>query len=417
MATTTETAPTSPTPTPSEAPAQQDAAPASSETSNKGSSFIQSALTALSKAGVTEEAPHSEPEPDKQPPPAVQEEKAAETNTPTSVDSEEDDAKAEADIKRETANMSASHKAAFTKLRYEARDLKRQLKAAQAEREKIQSQTPEKDATSQNEEIERIKSEYEALKTKVSEYEKEAYTTRLETTELYQNEIARPRQQIAETVSDIAKRYPDIDEEAVISAVRTADAERVSRVTADMSEFDRFRFYKQVEEYHRLNSREGELRNNSKAELERIYREQREKEESKKSEENGQWQKALKDTWEQLTEDFPVLAPVDNDDDWNAKLDGVKSFASPERYQSLTVRERAEALYRAAAFPVLVAELEAVMDDLKTTQAKLSKYDGASPSVSGDASGSVSDSESSGTIANGSFVESAMQALRKAGAR
>ena len=413
MATTTEPTPVS-TPASSEAPTTQpDAAASAAEPSSSNSSFIQSALSALSKV--------DSPESDKEVVPDKSEQKTADSTSsdkpvePVATEVDDDDTKAEADIKRETANMTASHKAAFTKLRYEARDLKRQLKAAQ-QAEKAKAEAPENTQVEPNAELEQLRADYEALKAKASDYEKEAYTTRLESTELYQNEVVKPRQQIAETVSDIAKRYPDLDEEAVISAVRTADADRVSRVTADMSEFDRFRFYKQVEDYHKLNAKEGELRNNSKSELERIYRDQREREERKQSEEKGQWQKALADTWDQLAEDFPVLAPVDNDADWNSKLEAVKNFASPDRYNALTVRERAEALYRAAAFPVLVAELEAVMEDLKDTQTKLAKYDGATPSVSGDSSGSVSDPGSNSSL-SGSFVESALQALKKAGSR
>jgi hypothetical protein len=94
----------------------------------------------------------------------------------------------------------------------------------------------------------------------------------------------------------------------------------------------------------------------------------------------------------------------------------VKSFAAPDRYEKLTVRERAEALYRAAAFPVLAAELESTVEELKAAQAKLSKYAGATPGLSASGGG-----ESAGTspiaTGEGAFVENALNALRKVGSR
>jgi hypothetical protein len=114
-----------------------------------------------------------------------------------------------------------------------------------------------------------------------------------------------------------------------------------------------------------------------------------------------------------LEDDFPVLAPVDGDTDWNQKLDTIKSFATPDRFEKLTVRERAEALHRAAAFPVLVTELEAALDELKSAQEKLSKYESATPGL--ESSGRSVDPGSD--FEGGDFISGALSMLRKAGAR
>ena len=94
-------------------------------------------------------------------------------------------------------------------------------------------------------------------------------------------------------------------------------------------------------------------------------------------------------------------------------METVRSFATPDRFDKLTVRERAEALHRAAAFPVLVTELEAALEELKSSQDKLSKYDSATPGVSS------SGRDSGGTMGfgNGSFMENALSEIRRAGSR
>jgi hypothetical protein len=403
---------------------------ASASTPASSGSFIQNALSELSKAAQGEPSsgdispsptgdapsPSSAKETSeivKGPSPEEPKEAAPEGSKGTPNEPDEEDAKAEADIKRETANMPPSQRAAFTKLRYEARDLKRQLKAAAEEKANanVNAVTPTEN-TEANAELERLRGEYESMKTKMGEYEKEAFVTRLEATDVYQNEVVRPRENVAANISEIARRYSDVDQESVVAAVRTGDPERVSRVTADMSEFDRYKFYNLVEQYQAINSKESNLRENSKESLENIYRAQREQREAKASEEKTQWEKSVGDVWKQLEEDFPVLAPVEGDEDWNGKLEKVKSFATPDRFDKLTIRERAEALHRAAAFPVLVSELEMALDEMKSMQAKLSKYEGATPGVSserGGSEGGYSPSSSAG------FVENALSELRKMG--
>jgi hypothetical protein len=394
---------------PTETPAAPVAAPAAStpetstatsESSSSGSSFISNALTALSGG---EESPKSST--------PVPEAPAQEVSTSQSPEGRDDeDSKAEADIRRETANMPASQRAAFTKLRYEARDLKRQLRAAAEEKQAAQTPTENVEA---NAELERLRGDYEAMKSKMADYEKEAYVTKLESTEVFHKEITQPRETVASAISDIAKRYAEIDQDAVVAAVRSGDPDRVSRVTADMSEFDRYRFYQHVEKYHDINARESSLRENSKESLENIYRSQREQQQARMSEERGQWEKSISDVWKQLEDDFPVLSNVDGDEDWNKKMETVRSFATPDRFEKLTVRERAEALHRAAAFPVLVTELEAALEELQSSQEKLSKYDSATPGVSS----SGRDSAGAMGFGNGGFMENALSEIRRMGAR
>jgi hypothetical protein len=94
-------------------------------------------------------------------------------------------------------------------------------------------------------------------------------------------------------------------------------------------------------------------------------------------------------------------------------METVRSFATPDRFEKLTVRERAEALHRAAAFPVLVTELEAALEELKSSQEKLSKYDSATPGVSS----TGRESSTSMGFGNGGFVENALSEFRRLGAR
>lgn len=393
-------------PSTSSTPAPSQETPSSKPTS----SFIENALGAIKSELNPTSA--TEPQTTETSTPKAAEDKSSTPETQKQTSShDEEDSRAEADIKRETASMSAAHRAAFTKLRYEARDLKRQLKAASEAKEAAATPAQNAEASA---EIERLRSEYDAMKSRVAEFEQEAYATRLESTDKYKTEVAQPRDQVATAIGEISKRYEAIDPESIIMAVRSGDAERVSRVTADMTEFDRYRFYNLVDQFHSINSREETMRANAKETIESSYRAQREREEARAAEEKEAWSKSLESVWSQIEEDFPVLAPVDGDDDWNSKVAAVKNFATPDRFNALTVKERAETLYRAAAFPVLVAELESAVEELKSAQEKLGKYEQATPGIQ--SSGSESDDFDS-VPSSGSFMDNALAALRKAGSR
>lgn len=362
--------------------------------------------------GTDDQAPAPEKPPGEEPPAdprpaAPADPKPAEP----AADPDGEDAAAKADIERETASMPAAQKAAFTKLRYKLRDVQRQLKSAAAEQAKQGGEaTAAPEITA---EVERLKAELEAKSAKLGEFEKEVFATRLELTDEFRSQVTAPREAVATEISAIAKRYEGVDQDAVVAAVQTGDPDRVSRVTADMNEFDRHTFYDLVREYQRIGHTEASLRANSKDALERISMERRTKTEAQVAAEKADWEKSLGSAWESLTEAFPVLEPVEGDPDWNGKLETIKSFATPDRFNKLTIKERAEALHRAAAFPVLVGELEASLEELKAAQEKLAKYEAASPGVN---SGGGADAGSA-IPTGGDFVSNALAALRKAGAR
>jgi len=351
-------------------------------------------------------APAPEPGKDTTPAPDV-------TPAAPAEDHDGEDAAAKADIERETKNMPAAQKAAFTKLRYKLRDVQRQAKAAAAAAPAATTDPAAPEVVVA--EVTRLKAELDAKTAKLGEFEKEVYATRLELTDEFRNAVIAPRERVASEISGIAKRYEGVDQDAVVAAVQTGDPDRVSRVTADMNEFDRHTFYGLVREYHAIGSKEAALRADSKNALERISTERRTKTEAQVAAEKADWDKSLGSAWEGLVETFPVLEPVEGDPDWNAKLDTVKSFATADRFSKLTVKERAETLHRAAAFPVLVGELEASLEELKAAQDKLAKYEAASPGVS--TSGGADAAGGTTVPTGGGFVQNALTMLRKAGAR
>jgi hypothetical protein len=358
----------SPTP---EAPASTPATEAPASTKDSGD-FVSEALKQLSPHQEGAPAPAKEEAP--APTPAKEEAPAAPTNT-----EDEEGKRAEEDVKRETASMPPQQKAAFTKLRYELRDKNRQLKAAmEAQQDQGGEKTADPELTA---EVERLRSENAKAQERLAQFDEEFFATRVELTDEFRSRVIGPRDEVAKAIGEISDRYEGYAPEEVVTAVRSADPRQVAKVTADMNEFDRYRFYQLVDRYQDITKTERAMRADAKGTLERLETDRRSKTEAQTAKEREEWKGALDRTWEKLTEDFPVLAPIEGADDWNQQIEKVKNFAAPDRFGKLTTQEKAETLYRAAAFPALVAELEAARSSLEEAQGKLGKFQGATPSV------------------------------------
>jgi hypothetical protein len=390
-----DTAPAAEAPASTPAPTPAVEAPASGD-------FVSEALKQLS--------PHqkgADASPEAEAPTPTKEEAPAPT-TPADAHDEEGQ-RAEEDVKRETASMPPQQKAAFTKLRYELRDKNRQLKAAvEAQQQQVGEKTVDPELAS---EVERLRAENAKAQERLSQFDEEFFATRVELTDEFKTKVAAPRDEVAKAIGEISNRYEGYAPEEVVAAVRSADPRQVAKVTADMNEFDRYRFYQLVDRYQDITKTERAMRTDAKATLERLETERRSKTEAQTAQERDEWKGALARTWEKLTEDFPVLAPIEGADDWNQQIEKVRAFAAPERFGKLTTQEKAETLYRAAAFPALVAELEAARATLQEAQGKLVKFQGATPSVDTAGSGSPSLSPTP----DGDLVTEMSRMLRQAG--
>lgn len=336
------------------------------------------------------------------------EKKAGEGSDP---DPDPDD-KVDADIKKATATMSAAHKAAFTNLRYSERDFKRKLAAAEKELAELKSQGANKTETSEaTAEVEALKQELEATKAKLTEYDGVVKVSQLEVTDEYKTRIEAPRQAIAQEAEALAAQYK-LDEASVIAAFRSNKSEDIAALTADMLEFDRYRFYDLIKGYRAISAEEGRMRQNAASELDRISKTRREQAEATTRAQQQEWEKAAPEVWDALTDEFPAIAPIDGDDEWNRTVEGVREFAKPERFGALTTREKVETLYRAAAFPVLKTEFEAMQKELAQAKAELEKYEKAGADLGAGGGGGASSAEEDPTVP---LAERLVRRLQKAG--
>lgn len=355
------------------------------------------------------------PEGEKTPAEPTPERKEGDPEKPSAGEEADPDEAVEADIKKATASMSAAHKAAFTNLRYEARDYKRRLQAAEKELADLRANpaaTTEAQTSDATAEVERLRQELEATKTRLTEYEGEIKVSRLEATEEFKARVLQPREQIGLDAEEIATKYK-IDADQVIRAFTSQDSDAVAAVTADMNEFDRYRFYDLVKQFRAVAVLESDMRKNAASELDRISQVKRQSTEAEQTRRLEEWKAEAPKAFDVLQEEFPALAPIEGDAEWNKSLEQVKEFASPDRYGKLTTREQAETLLRAAAFPVLRVEFETMREENTRLKAELEKFESALPDVRAgrdDAAASASDEEFDPKL---TFGERVAQRLRK----
>ena len=299
---------------------------------------------------------------------------------------DEEGKRAEEDIRRETTQMSPAQKQAFTKLRYELRDKNRQLSRAQTDAGAIKDDpnsllTPNPEVAKVVTELEQLKQEKQQLESRLEKFDTEFLASRVELTKEYESAVVVPRGQLAEKIGELTSKYDGINTDLIVEAVRSGNPKSIELASAEMSDFDRYKFYQLAESYQEVVSVERQMRENARGTLTKIERTRAEAEASSKKSETEAWEQAKPKAWDKLVETFPVLAPIDGEDSWNNAVGTIKEFASPTRFSEMGVNERAEVLYRAAAFPVLIAELEAARKEAASAKTSVAKFQGASPSL------------------------------------
>jgi len=394
---TTSTTATAPAPT---APAPVVASNAATPVSNDAPTGIAAMLESLKLATEpVKESPEKEAEaPEKQAEPKTEpkaESKAEpkpgdagkEPEAETSKQEEESPEEAE-EIKRElddkTKGMSPAHKAAFTNLRYEARDFKRHLKQAQAELEALKAAgEPTGEARAELDALQKTNAE---LQERLATFESDRTMTRLEHTSEFRQKVAEPRTEAANEAEALAKKY-NIPVADMVKALDFRDAElrdeAVERVVSEMGERDKYRFFSVADRIEKTDQVEIEMRWKGAEELSRIERDEKARASMTEKQARESWDKATEKVWDSFVDDYPILQPIEGDEEWNDYIGKIRSYAKEDQASRLPVADRVELHYRAAAFPVLASEVEAMAKEIEALKKELSGFKGSEPGLPG----------------------------------
>ena len=343
----------------------------------------------------------------------------AEVKTPQSADLEEDSLKSE--ISSATEKMTRDQREAFTKKTYELRDYKRKVKELEATASKTveleaqlkAAQEAAAKAPTAPPDYEQVKLEAETLRKRFSEADQELAATRLEKSEVFRKEIGEPLAVVEAEMGTIVKRYGmDPAQVAKVVASNTEDRTKlISEVASEMAEYDRQKFFRQVDAFDALADKKTALMSNAQAALSQLTARQQEQTQAEQSRNADEYKAAVPKFWNELAA-AAELKPVDGNDAWNAALSDAQSFPTKYTYEAFDTPSQAGIMARAAAHPLLVGALQTAKTQLAEANALITRMRGATPAAGGGAATAVQPTSATARLP---FEEAITVRMREAG--
>ena len=240
----------------------------------------------------------------------------------------------------------------------------------------------------------------EALQQKISQYEQAQMFSNLEETQAYQEAVARPLQSIVEEAAEIADRY-GADADALIDVMSLSDQDEQDRalndILHDASDRDRAKIYHLVNQIDPiLHMRQSMVENADEAlkEAELLAERQSQHEAA----ENLRVRKEVaQNVAKRVQQKLPFLAGIDGLDMAAIQEKAAETDPSVMHPVDFTFNS-----ISAQLLPTVVREFIAMRAENATLTDRLAEYEGAEPTMSGNA-------PTSGQVASGAGADTSFE--------
>jgi hypothetical protein len=312
---------------------------------------------------------------------------------------DDSDAAIAAEIAAKTKDMPAEAKAAFSKLRYEMRDMGRKLKEVEprasksaaleaqiAENQKVLDELREKTAIDPVE-VAKLKTDLADAKTRDAEREQLMAAIKVESTDAFKNAVIVPTEKIQTQVKMLAKKY-ELSEATLMAALSDTTDQQSDKLLAasePMNDIEKSRFYQAAVDLQKIGEDAEVMRSQAKDALAIITAKTVEDTAAKQQVDKTIFEAAHNTNWSKLKTLLPeILTPATGTDEasatWNTAQKDAEVFAKSTDFGALSVETRSEVMQRAAVFPLLAGALQSFekqLADMKTAhEADLVKLEG-----------------------------------------
>jgi hypothetical protein len=308
-------------------------------------------MASLDKAltGIQSPKPNSE---------VTEEATVEETETEAAQESEpESNSEADDSVDEVPKSMTRSAGAKFKELKSELKDWKTKYAELEKVLEEAGSKPPE---------------DYEALKTKVAEYEKELSVTRVEATEQYKQAVVAPLNNVLTAAYSLADKY-GVEEATLQAALAETNIDKQSEMLQDLassfSERDRLGLYRMADDVALLLKRKEEIKANAQSAYSTLSEQQ-------KKEATEARTKALSSVYSTLSEKIPLLQNKDI-------ASKVKSIADSTDILSSKPDVQAYATYAGALLPHLVKEYQSQSSKIAELEKTIASFRKTVPKAGG----------------------------------
>jgi hypothetical protein len=285
------------------------------------------------------------------------------------------------------------------------KQLKTELKSSKSRLQELESSLAERETRLQELDAIAKNPEYEQLKTRVDDYERELLVTKLESSQIYKELVAEPLAELVTEADTLAEKYA-VDANELLDAIALEDESAQEEALADLlaaaSDRDRFRVYKIIEQIKPILHQRSVLQENAQEalrEAEALQETQSQQQLVARAAERQQAASAVADT---LRKKLSFLDGVDGVD-----LPTISKRVAEQDTNALSPVDSAYQSFAAQLLPKVAREYLSLRKELDSLTDKLAKYDRATPRAGGGGSSSLSGQSS---VADGRSFADAVNA-------
>ena len=322
----------------------------------------------------------------------------APTQEPTSA-SAEPDPLADLDSIEEPKNWTPEAARRF-------KELKSELKTYRSRAEELEQTVSQKEHRLQELQALADNPEYQQLQERIADYESQMLVSKLESSHAYKTLVDQPLANLVNEADSISQKY-SLDPNALIDAISESDEaaqeELLTELLVNVSDRDKFRVYKIIEEVHPILEQRNVLRQNSQAALREAEELDSQRQQQTLAERVKQRQEAASAVADKLKTKLAFLSGVEGVD-----LAAIAKEAAEHEPSTLDPVTGTYQAMAAKLLPKMAIQYMSLQKEIDTLTERLAEYDRAAPKAGG---GSLNTSGTPTTADGKSFLDAVTAAF------
>lgn len=289
------------------------------------------------------------------------------------------------------------------------KELKSELKTFKAKSSEMEAALRQRE--SRVAELEAIASdpEYSAMRSKIEEYENGTLLNRLEQSSAYRTLVTEPIAALVSSADEISNRHgiePDTLLEAIALSDEATQEERLSEILADVSERDKFRVYRIIEDMKPIIAQRDALKENSQAALAEAQALDEERSRAAFADRAKERHSAAVQVADKLKTKLSFLSSMEGVD--------LSAIAADVARINPADLDHVEGSYQAMAgklFPKVASRILAQQREIDALTEQLAEYASAAPRAGGGFSPGSNGSKQTGPATGTSFLDAVTNAF------
>lgn len=266
-------------------------------------------------------------------------------------------------------------------------ELRGDLKSTRKDLRERDAKIAELEAQLQNSEKAKVEPEMVTqLQEKLAEKERELSAYHVESTDLYQREVAQPMAKLAEEAEklggeELVKALAEVDPRARSQALSDA--------VEDMNDFDRTTVYQMARDLDAVFARQAELRENAAEAMKEIEQQRALQQTQEQAEQAKAFEAAAKDAWDVFERKLPFM--VGDDGELRPEYKSIMDEGLSTNLMEKPAMIQAYSSFSGLLLPQLLKEVATLRSNNAALSETISELEGASPGGSDGSSGASFD--------------------------